>query len=253
MAVAEQLAASGVHLVLVARGRERLESVAHELTGRHGIEVEVIAADLGDRASLRAVEDRLRAGPPIDLLVNNAAVTTFGAFASADIDAELAQVEVNVIAPLRLAHAALPAMRRQGRGAIVMVSSLDALLPMPHHATYAGTKAFLNHVSEALDAELAGSGVSVTTVLPGFVRTDMTRTAGLTADAVSRVPAPLLLEPDQVAREAIEAAASGRSLVVPGRVYTLWATIVRLLPRPARRRIARVILPPETRSLRTGR
>ncbi|HEX8770716.1 MAG TPA: SDR family oxidoreductase, partial [Acidimicrobiales bacterium] len=146
--MAMQLAASGSDLVLVARRRERLEAVAADLRSQHGSDVEVIPADLSEPRDRGRVEDRLADGQrPIELLVNNAGFGTRGSFASLSIEEEERELQVNVLAPVRLTHAVLPGMMQRRRGGIINVSSIAGLQPIPYWATYSATKAYLTSFS----------------------------------------------------------------------------------------------------------
>jgi uncharacterized protein len=170
-ALARELAARHVDLVLVARSADRLAELADELHRAHDVDVELLPADLTDDDGLQAVEARLRqVDAPIDLLVNNAGVGQVGDFVDLDVDGAQQQIELNILAPVRLAHAALPGLRDRG-GGILNVSSISANQPVPRMATYAATKAFLTSWSESLHEELRGSGVHVTALAPGFTRT----------------------------------------------------------------------------------
>jgi short-subunit dehydrogenase len=169
--LARKLAAEGTTLVVVARDRERLDALADELSAGHGIEVEVLPADLAEKAQLAAVEERLRSNEsPVDLLVNNAGFGTYGPFVEQDPDTEEREVEVNCNALVRLCHAAAPVMVDRGRGTIVNVSSLASRAASPRNAVYAATKAFVSHFSDALHEELRGTGVGVTVVEPGYTQ-----------------------------------------------------------------------------------
>ncbi|WP_238694272.1 SDR family NAD(P)-dependent oxidoreductase [Nocardioides daphniae] len=135
---AHQLAARGHDLVLVARDRERLEAEAEDLRRRHGIEVDVLVADLTDRAQLARVEARLKETErPVDLLVNNAGFGLKGRFADNDVEAEQAMLDVLVTAVMRLSHAAFAAMSARGHGGVINVSSVAAFLP---RGTYSAAK-----------------------------------------------------------------------------------------------------------------
>jgi uncharacterized protein len=233
-AIARHLAAEGVDLVVVARDRDRLERVAAECVQRFGISVEVLDADLTDPRGLASIEARLAVTPPVDLLVNNAGDAHTGAFATLPVDAEAAIIALNVTAPLRLTHAAVGAMARNGGGAVLNISSMAGLQPWPRMATYAATKAFVNSFTEAVHEEAAGSGVTATTVLAGFVRTDLS--AGM--PELRRIPPWLWITPDTVASAALAAARRGRPVVVPSARFRLLATALALLPRRTKRRAA---------------
>ena len=227
-AFARRLAADGADLVLVARSGETLERLADNLRAEHGGKVEVLPADLTTGDGRAPVVERLADdAAPVDLLVNNAGVGTSGAFGEIPVDRELALVDLNISALVTLTHAAVPAMRRHGRGGVINVSSLSGFQPYPFGATYGASKAFVTSFSKALHTELSGSGVRVLAVCPGFTRTNFQAAAG-----ISRTPIPdwLWLRPDQVAGEALAALAAGRSVRVPGPAFRAWVGITKVVP-----------------------
>lgn len=235
-AMARRLAAGGVgHLVLVARRAERLEVIARELADRHGTTVEVLVADLGDADHVATVAARLAGGePPIDLLVNNAGVGTPGRFTEAPVDDLDAQLRLNVVALMRLCHAAAPGMVARGRGGICNVSSLASYQPAPGSAVYAAGKAFVTSLSESLHEELRGTGVTVTAVCPGYTRTEFLEASGGGAEAAG-MPGFVWMSAEAVAAEAVDATARGRALCVPGLGYKALVVAETPLPRGARR------------------
>jgi uncharacterized protein len=165
-AFAERLAGEGYDLIVVARRRERLDALARRLHEEQGIDVDVLAADLADPTELRAVEERIGATTTLDLLVNNAGFSGYMPFAELDPDRAERLIRLQVVAPSRLARAALPGMMARGRGAIINVSSLlafsasvPAAASLPKRATYAATKAYLNAFTALLHNELQGTGV----------------------------------------------------------------------------------------------
>lgn len=227
-AFARRLAGAGSDLVLVARSADRLADDAEVLRTRHGVAVEVIAADVTDHAQVDAVVRRLQAvDQPIDLLVNNAGIGASGAFDQTDLDRALDQIDLNVVALVRLTHAALPGMRARRRGGVINVSSLSALQPYPYGAVYGASKAFVNSFSAALHAEARDDGVSVLAVCPGFTRTNFQAAAGI---AHTPIPDWMWLEPTAVVDDALTALAAGRPRRVVGRPYRVWAAATRVLP-----------------------
>ena len=222
---ARHLAARGHDLVLVARRRQRLEQLADELRSTGAERVELLDADLADASSREVVLDRLRR-EDVTLLVNNAGINGYGPFDEAD-PAVLRQVlELNVTAPTLLARAVLPGMRERGAGAVVNVASLLAFAgalppgPLPHRAVYAGTKGYVVTFTRTLAAELAGTGVQVQVVCPGYTATEFHRAQGLDPVAegtrdVIRVAAPAMQAQD-VVRASLSALGTGEVVCVPG-------------------------------------
>ncbi|WP_158596157.1 SDR family NAD(P)-dependent oxidoreductase [Oleomonas cavernae] len=238
-AMAHQLAASGVDLIVVARDRERLNQEAALLKGRHNVRVDVLAADLLDPAQLLLVEERVRSSTnPVDLLVNNAAFGTNGDFYNLPIDGEQREITVNVIAPVRLAHAALGQMLPRKLGTILNISSMSALLPGPRMATYAATKSYITSFTESLHVELRGTGVSVTASHPGFTRTEFQERAGMQGK-VDEVPNSMWMSAEDVAAESLRAAARGSVFYVTGRSNSFFATVLGILPRGMRRSLSK--------------
>ncbi|MFA1539609.1 SDR family NAD(P)-dependent oxidoreductase [Actinomadura monticuli] len=222
---ARLLAGRGTDLVIVARRADLLDGLARELVERYRVAVEVVAADLTDPAQRAEVEGRLRA-EPVELLVNNAGYGAFGAFADLPLDDHLAQIELNVTALVRLTHAALPGMVARGRGGVLNVASMAGFAPSPGSATYGASKAYVASFSESLHSEVAGRGVHVTALCPGFTRTEDERPG-------AHGPADLLwLRRDDVARAGLDAVAAGRALCVPGMQYKAALPALKLVPRP---------------------
>jgi short-subunit dehydrogenase len=236
-AIAEQLAAAGSDLIVVARRRDRLEELAGELTAKHGVKVDVLVADVAEEDQLSLVEDRLRAG--VDLLVNNAGAGGQGPFADIPVDTHVQRIRLNVVAPVRLAHAALESMVPRKAGGILNVSSIAGLQPMPYVATYAATKAYLSSFSNALHEEVRQHGVAVTNLLPGFTRTEFHSAASINR---SFVPGLVWMKADNVARAGLEAVAAGRAQCVPSLGYRVLAGISGLTPWSLSRRVLGTVL-----------
>ncbi len=227
--IARSLAADHVSLVLVARRRERLESIAAELRRDQGCEVEVIAADLTEARDLLMVENRLAsAEQPVDLLVNNAGGMRLSVFPAHGGEDETYWIRLNVTAVVRLTGAVLPRMRESGRGAILNMSSGAAFHPHPFAAVYGASRAFVNSFSEAIREENRAHGISVTVVCPGFTNTDLAEHSGFD---VSRVPAVFWMSAEKVAAHALAAAANGQRVCVPGLLNKLDAAYARYAPR----------------------
>jgi len=230
---ARQLAGRGYDLVLVARRRDRLDKLAQELAESRGVEAEVIEADLSRPEGVALVEQRLRKGD-IDMLVNNAGFATRGEFWALPVERETQEIDVNVRAVARLAHTALEAMVPKKSGAIINVASVGAFQPVPYMATYAATKAFVLHFSEALHEEARRHGIMVTCLCPGPVRTEFHQVAGVNEESM-----PVGWKtPDQVVASALRANARGRAIVVPGGMNAMTATAAKFAPRFLTRKLA---------------
>jgi short-subunit dehydrogenase len=202
--------------VLVARRAERLRELAEELRLSHGIHTDVEPCDLTDAGERRSLVERLRAGERAVVGVcNNAGFGTVETFLASDLEREQQVVRLNVEAVHHLTGAFLPQMAERGAGAILNVASIAAFQPLPGFATYAATNAFVQSFSEAVHAELGGTGVSVTCLCPGFTHTEFPETAEA-GDAKSTIPGFLWMEAPEVARAGVDAMVAGRRTAIPG-------------------------------------
>ncbi len=215
-AVARELAGRGHGVTLVARREDRLRSIAAELSDRFGIRAEAMAVDLGSDTAREELPRRLEElGLRVEVLVNNAGFGGGEDFARTDRARLLSMVRVNCLALLDLQATYLPQMVERGHGAVVNIASTAAFQPIPGSATYAATKAFVLSLSEAVHEELKGTGVTITAVCPGPVRTEFAEAAGL-GGADERVPGALWLSAESVAKSAVDAADEGKRAIVPG-------------------------------------
>lgn len=220
---ARQLAARSHDLVLVARDEERLQQVAAELRAAYGVTVEVLAADLADRAALRRVEERLGdRDRPVDLLVNNAGFGLKGRFLDNTVDQEQEMLDVLVTAVMRLSHAALGPMAERGRGGVINVSSVAAFLP---RGSYAAAKAWVNSFSEWAHHEYRDRGVTVTALCPGFTKTEFHERMG-----VRRGTSFLWMEPGPLVARALSDFDKGRTFSIPGAQYRAIVALTKVIP-----------------------
>jgi short-subunit dehydrogenase len=226
---ARVLAAEGSDLVLVARDKAKLEKLAEQLRRDHKVEVEVLPADLAEAKGIAAVEARMTSEPAIDLFVNNAGVGSNGSFAELPLEGELRQIDVNVTAVARLMHTALGPMSAANSGTIINVSSVMCFKGVPGSAMYTATKAFITTLTDAVHEEARGTGVTLTTLLPGSVRTEFHDRAGMN-EAVKDLPDAMWLMPDDVARAALKAARKGKAMCVPTVKYKLFGLMMRAAP-----------------------
>lgn len=232
---ARQLAARGFDLVLVARDGERLAAYAAELEARHRVQVEVLVADLSERAQLAEVEARLAdASRPVDLLVNNAGFGVNQVFVGGDLDAEQQMLDLLVTAVMRLSHAALPGMVARGTGGVINVSSVAGFIA---GGTYSAAKSWVTVFSESIDRQLHGTGVTVTALCPGFTHTEFHQRAEMDVD---HLPDWMWLDAPDVVRAALADFRRGKPVSVPGAQYKALSTVARYLPRPLVRRASGV-------------
>ena len=224
LAFARTLARRGHDIVLVARDRERLDIVAAELCG-HRVQVDVIAADLADRTQLAVVEERLRT-QPVEILVNNAGFGVLQGFSTGDLEAEQQMLDVLVTAVMRLTHAALPGMIARGSGAVLNVSSVAGWIT---GGTYSAAKAWVTVFSESLALELAGTGVHVTAVCPGFTHTEFHQRASMETEGI---PEWMWLDTQEVVDRALVDVRKGRPVSVAGKQYKALSLAAQYLPRP---------------------
>ena len=223
---ARQLAEKRHDLVLVARDRARLENVSDELRRTYRVETEIISADLSDRAQLGKVAERVADEVrPIDLLVNNAGYGLGKSFLRNDIEVEEAALDVLCRAVLVLSHAAARGMTQRGHGAIVNVSSVAGFAAM---GTYSASKSWVTVFSEGLASELAGTGVTVTALCPGFTHTEFHERADLD---MSRLPEAMWLDAGRLVRDALDDVARGRAVSVPGAQYKALVALMAIAPR----------------------
>lgn len=238
-AFAHLLATEGHDVLLVARREDEPDALADELRRTTGVRCDVLAADLSDPEAPQHITDSARRrGFEIDVLINNAGMSSNGTFADTPWTTLAAELQVMFTAVTQLAHLTAPGMRERGWGRIVNVSSLAALAPPGASLLYSGTKSYVLLMSQALDMELRPHGVHVTALCPGFTRSEFHEVMG-SDEAASRVPSVLWQQPEDVVREAWAAVGAGRPVCVPGTVNKVFAAAVRPLPRSVQYRLGR--------------
>lgn len=230
--IARDLARRGQRVTLVARSADRLAALAEEI-GEGGGTADVLTADLTDRAARAGLLERVSAlGVTPEILVNNAGLSTLGPVAEADPEAEMAMVELDVVAVVDLCTRFLPGMVARGRGAVLNVASTAAFQPLPGQAAYGAGKAFVLSYTHSLVGELRGTGVTATALCPGPVKTAFGATAGFTAEQEEKsLPGILWVSAEEVARDAVAGLDRGRSVVIPGLANRVTAQVAQVTPR----------------------
>jgi uncharacterized protein len=217
---AQQLAAAGINVVMVARRLNMLQDLAAELAGHYGVDSRAVGVDLSDPGALTPIADAT-ADIDVGLLVSNAGAALPGPFVDSDLQAQRAIVRLNTAAHLGLTHHFGERLARRGRGGIVLVSALGAIHGVPYMANTAATKAYVASLGAGLHAELAKHGVHVTVLHPGPTRTPALGELGLDPE---KMPIPPMA-PDVCAREALRALARNRARCIPGRVNRMTAAL----------------------------
>jgi len=209
---AQRLAARGFDLLLVARDLQRLEEAASQLRAEHGVQVEVLKADLTQKEDVLKLEQRLRSDSSINLLLNNAGVAADGLLANADTDQLERLIQLNVTTVTRLASAAAASFAKAGRGTIINIASVVALFPERFNATYSASKAYVLSLTQSLNAELDGTGVKVQAVLPGVTRTEIWERSGIDA---TQIPADMVMEAGEMVDAALSGLDQGELITIP--------------------------------------
>jgi len=233
-AFARALAERGDSLVLVARNADRLAEMAMELKERYAVDVETISADLGRREDVERVAERVEsAAQPIDLLINNAGFGLRDKLLAVDVGPHDNGIDVMIRAVLILGGAAGRAMKARGAGTIINVSSSSGFIAM---GAYSAIKAWVTAYTEGLANELHGTGVKVSALCPGWVRTEFHERADIDTRSI---PDYFWLGADLLVREALVDAAAGKVISIPSRRYAVLMGVARLMPRRAIRSVSR--------------
>jgi short-subunit dehydrogenase len=231
-AFADALAAEGHDLILVSRDEARLRDVAADLTARHGIAAEVLAADLSSLDDTRRVEERIRQGP-VDVLVNNAGFSLRRSFPDNDVEDEQQTMDVLVRAVMRLTHAALRPMLEAGRGDIVNVSSVAGFTV---RGTYAAHKAWVTNFSAWAGIRYRSRGVRVMALCPGFVHTEFHQR--MNAD-MSGIKGWMWLDAEPVVEAALRDLRAGKTVSIPTARYKVLSRLARIAPKTLVEKAAR--------------
>jgi len=209
---AERLAKRGYDLLLVARSKDRLDALASELASATGRHVEVLPADLEKPADVARIVQRLASDPAISLLVNNAGSGTEGPVLNAEAAKTDAMVQLNVVALTQLSLAAVNAFAKNGRGTLINIASVVALMPEQLLGAYSATKAYVLNLTQSLQNEFKDSPLRIQAVLPGLTRTEFFDRAGLD---VSGYPAEMMMAVDELVDSALAGLDLGELITIP--------------------------------------
>ncbi len=213
---ADRLAHRGYDLILIARSKRKLDEVAKRIAGTTGRAVNVIAADLNDKADLGRIEMLLATDPGIAMLVNNAGVGALAPLLQSDVDTMEEMIELNVTALTRLTYAVVPAFVARGGGTIINISSAVAIAPEILNGVYGGTKAFVLAFSLSLHKEIADKKVRIQAVLPGATATNFWDAAG---GSVGQLPDKMVMRSDDLVDAALAGFDQGELVTIPSLPY----------------------------------
>ncbi len=213
---AEILAKEGYNLILVARRKQKLDTLAETLTKQFSIEAKVLVADLSKIEQIKVVEEAIKSLDNIDILVNNAGFGLSSSFAEGNYERQLDMVNIHIVASFMLSRAAVPVMLRVNKGLIINVSSMSGLMTKLGDVTYTTTKAFLIVLSESLQEELKDTNIKIHALCPGMTYSEFHDTKDLEKFDRSTVPKRLWMSSKEVATKSLRAARKGKVVYVPG-------------------------------------
>lgn len=241
--MAEQLAAAKWNLILVARSKTELDALAKAITEKHGVTARVVPADLSKAGSAVELWNDVQAlGVPVEVLINNAGFGLLGAFRETDIARELEMIQVNVTTLVHLTKLALPAMLERKRGYVMNVASTAGFVPGPFMSIYYASKAFVLSWSEALHAELQGTGVLVSALCPGATKTQFADTAKSNDSKLFK--GGNVMEAGPVVKAGLAGMFKGTAVVIPGVQNKLLIQGLRVAPRSLLRGISKSLQQP---------
>ncbi len=228
-AFAERFASMGYDLIITGRRKAVIDAAALEITGRYGVNVSVVIAELVEDAGVRKILKEISGCTTLAALVNNAGYGIDGLFVERKIEEHLALARVLAEAPMRFIHAALPGMIRRRDGAIINVSSLGAWAPAPINGVYGGAKAFLNVLTESIYMDVRRYGIRMQALCPGFTATDFHRQMGVQEEMKKR--RLYWMKPADVVDYSMKCLERGRVVCIPGLVNRLLRALVAIVPR----------------------
>jgi hypothetical protein len=227
LAYARYFAAQGYDLIITGRRKDILFETAHEMQRNYSVDVEVIIADLSKKQDITKLLKALGHKIHIDVLVNNAGYSLNCAFTEDEFDHQIDMVKVHMNAPLLLIHSVLPGMIKNKKGIIINVSSLASAFPAANNGMYSGTKSFVRVFTESLHMEVAGYGIKIQCLCPGFTHSDFHRNS----EVKDYIRPFFWMTPDQVVDYSIYCLKKGRVICIPGFLYRVINFISKFIPR----------------------
>ena len=217
LSFAKQLAQQGFNLILLARRKDRLKTIASELESQNSIRCEIIQADLSEIGDIKKTVDYIRQINDLDVLVNNAGFATLGYFADVPIEKSLGMLNVHLTATIQFTHAAIEGMLKRKRGAFINVSSMGSFVLTPGNVVYDATKSFLNTFSENLKLEMQDMDIRIQALCPGATRTEFHEVGDLKNYDRKAIPDSMWMSPDKVVSLSLKALGKNKKIIlIPG-------------------------------------
>ena len=217
LSYAKQLAQQGFNLILLARRKDRLITIASELESQNSIRCEIIQADLSEIGDIKKTVDHIRQIDDLDVLVNNAGFATLGYFADVPIEKSLGMLNVHLTATIQFTHAAIEGMLKRKRGAIINVSSMGSFVLIPGNVVYSATKSFLNTFSENLKLEMQDMDIRIQALCPGLTHTEFHEVGDLKNYDRKAIPDSMWMSPDKVVSLSLRTLGKSKKIIfIPG-------------------------------------
>jgi short-subunit dehydrogenase len=217
LSFAKQLAQQGFNLILLARRKDRLKTIASELESQNSIRCEIIQADLSEIGDIKKTVDYIHQINDLDVLVNNAGFATLGYFADVPIEKSLGMLNVHITATILFTHTAIKGMLKRKRGAIINVSSIGSFVLSPGNVVYDSTKSFLNTFSQNLKLEMQDMDIRIQALCPGLTRTEFHEVGDLRNYDRKAIPDSMWMSPDKVASLSLAALGKSKKIIfIPG-------------------------------------
>ncbi|MBN1947130.1 MAG: SDR family oxidoreductase [Bradymonadales bacterium] len=227
--LARDLARRGADLVVVARRKDRLKTLAEEITQQHGVDVRVEVADLNRPDSAQILFDRTEGqGLAVDILINNAGLGVYEDFLDIPWEQHANVLQVNAVTLTHLTHLFVKPMVQRGRGWVMNIGSIGAYSPTPSFAVYTATKTYVRNFTEALDHELKGTGVRAMVLSPGGTYTEFSQKAN---QQLKSDRSFTMMSAERCARIGINKMLKGRRTVIAGWINAVGMWLLRLMPR----------------------